>query len=251
MDKNKKELPIFLQNPKVRGISKEVVDSIPKDKKVYLVGGMVRNALYYQYFKKILPSRDFDIAFVGNRQGFVSNLIKKGFIYGKTKKKNEIVLKKSKIKKPKAIQDYVVLDIHSDGDQDIKKQIKGKANFTIGSFALELKDILSEDWADKVITTPQAAKDLKNKQIRVNALNKEHPFQIFSCIRLMSLGFKKPSKKDIDRLLKLLFTTDNKERFDINIKKVFDYVGGEKKARILLKKLGIKKDIFDFSVIHK
>lgn len=42
-----------------------------------------------------------------------------------------------------------------------------------------------------------------------------------------------------------------KWRFARNVKKVFRYVGGEEKARQLVKKLGIKVDVFDIEKVRE
>lgn len=95
---------------------------------------------------------------------------------------------------------------------------------------------------------PRAFKDLKNKQIYVGII--AHPANLFACLRFMSKGFKKPSKKEIKALLKALGKLE-KWRYEKNVKKVFDYVGGEKAARKLVKSLGIKKDLFNFKTIEE
>ena len=89
---------------------------------------------------------------------------------------------------------------------------------------------------------------MKNKQLRINANN--HPANLFSCIRFMSQGFKQPSKKEINSLL-LKLGDFEKWRYPRNIQKLYDYVGGEKEARKLVKKLGIKQNIFDYKEVRK
>ena len=55
-----KKLPLFLHDKKTAEIFKTVVTSIPAGTKVYLVGGAMRNAIYYKYFRKaILRGRFF------------------------------------------------------------------------------------------------------------------------------------------------------------------------------------------------
>ena len=73
---------------------------------------------------------------------------------------------------------------------------------------------------------------------------KGHPGNLFACLRFMSVGFKPPSKDEVELLLRQLPELE-KWRFERNIKKVFGYVGGERKARQLIKSLGIKIDIFN------
>ncbi|MFH1188159.1 MAG: hypothetical protein V1688_04875 [bacterium] len=244
-----KKLPIFAQDPKTLEILKEAKSAIPKNTKVYLVGGAARNALYFKLFKEELPQRDYDILLVGDKDAFVKNLRARGFVYGKIRKKHEITLKKKKISKPQhQFKDYVFLDMHIADEKSILKNLEDNANFTINGFALSLKDINSENWHKKVVSLPCALQDLKNKQLRVNVI--KHPANLFACLRFMSKGFKPPSKKEVKELLSALGSLEV-WRYERNIKKLFNYVGGEKEARRLIKKLGIKEDVFDFEVIKK
>jgi len=43
-------LPIFMQDESTNRILKEAISCIPDKTKVYLVGGVIRSALYYHYF---------------------------------------------------------------------------------------------------------------------------------------------------------------------------------------------------------
>ena len=65
MEKNNTELPIFMNNLATSKIFKEIIASIPKNIKIFLVGGAVRNALFYKIFGKILPQRDYDLLLIG------------------------------------------------------------------------------------------------------------------------------------------------------------------------------------------
>lgn len=78
-----KKLPLFLHDQKTNEIFRIVVASISKGTKAYLVGGAIRNAIYYRYFKQELPRRDFDILLIGDHGSFIKNLRKAGFVYGK------------------------------------------------------------------------------------------------------------------------------------------------------------------------
>jgi len=244
-----KKLPIFMQDLKNFEILKEVKSAIPKNTKVYLTGGAIRNALYFKFFNKELPQRDYDIILAGDKNKFVNNLLACGFIYGFIKRKHEITLKKRKKLKPKHdFNDYIFLDIHISGEKNILKNLKNNSNFTINEFALSLREIDSENWRKKVISLPGAMRDLKNKKLRVNVI--AHPANLFACLRFMSKGFRPPSKKEIKKLLTALGSLE-KWRYKRNIKKLLDYVGGEYEAKKLAKEIGIKENIFDFNIIHK
>jgi len=248
MKNNNSKLPLFMHEPEANKIIRETISCIPKKTKVFLVGGRARNAIYYEHFKEKLAQRDYDLLVMGDAKEFISNLRERKFTYGKIKRKYEIVLRKKKIPKPKRISDYVVLDIHISKEKNIKNSLKEKSNFTFNAFALPLEEAVSKDWYKKMISLPNSLKDLKNKQIKINQLN--HPANLFACIRFMSKGFKKPSKKNVKDLLSSLKKI-RKDRFKKNVRKVFDYVGGEKKARILAKKLGIKENLFDYETLKK
>jgi len=248
MKENKiSKLPIFMQDYKTNEILREAALAIPKKTKVYIVGGAMRNALYFSIFNKKLPQRDYDLLVVSNKKQLVKNLRRKGFIYGKIRRKHEITLKKKIVTKPKhEFNDYVFLDMHLSEEKSVMKNLKEVSGFTINAFALPLKQVISKNWHKKVIALPNALADLKNKKIYVNALT--HPAMLFACLRFMSLGFKSPPKKQVNELLFNLRKLP-KYKFKRNIKKIFSYVGGKKKARQLTKKIGIKENIFDFKTI--
>ncbi len=246
-------LPVFMQDPKTNEILKEAAEAVPKGSKAYLVGGSGRNAVYYFLFRKKLPQRDYDVLFIGDRKQFVKNLRARGFIYGFIRRKHEVVLKKKIVEKPKHhYLDFVVLDIHFPKKEDEKKSVlqnlKENAGFTINGFVIPLKDVASKNWREKVIALPNALRDLKNKQLRVNVIS--HPANLYACLRFMSQGFLAPTEKEVMELLPALGRLP-KYKFERNRKKIFDYVGGEEKARRLARKLGVKQDIFDFETIKK
>lgn len=242
-----KKLPLFLHNDKTNEIFRIIVSCIPQNTKVYLVGGAIRNAIYYKYFKQALPPRDYDLLLIGDRVGFAKNLRQAGFVYGKIKRKHEIVVKMKRIPKPLHIHnDYLYLDIHTSEESSVLKNLAEHSNFTINGSTISLKDIFRNNWFDKIISLPGALVDLKNKQLKLNQLS--HPANLFAALRFMSLGFKPPKQNEVAMLLKSLADLP-KPRYAKNIKKLFGYVGGEENARKLLKKLKITQDIFDLKVI--
>lgn len=239
-------LPIFMQDPKTNEILGEAASVIPKGLNVYLSGGALRNALYYELFHKRLPQRDYDLLVLGKKEGFIKRLRPLGFVYGRIRRKHETVLMKKKVSKPKTFSDYVVLDIKETQDRNIKENMRMRVSFTVNGFALPLKHISSRNWRKQVIAMPGAMDDLKGKKLHM--LNIAHPANLFAAIRFMSKGFKAPPKDEVDRLLSALGGLE-KWRFNRNVRKVFDYVGGEAEARRLARRLGIEKDIFDFETI--
>jgi hypothetical protein len=247
--KTNNNLPLFLHDEKDNEILKMVQKCIPKETRVYLVGGAVRNAIYYKYFKKALPQRDFDMLLIGDRDKFVENLRELGFTYGRIRRKFQVVLRIKRVSKPiHRFNDYLYLEIHSSEEKSVMKNIAEHANFTINGSVLSLRDIFKDNWMEKLISLPGALSDLKNKRLKLNASS--HPANLFACFRFMSLGFKKPPQADINTLLRD-FSNLQKSKYDKNIQKLYTYVGGEKKAKSLAKKLNIKENIFDFEEIKK
>lgn len=242
----KRNSRIFTKSGIEAEILAEVAASIPPKTKAYVIGGAARNSVYYDLFKKSLPQRDFDILLIGNLNKFVKTLKKKKFIYGKIRRKNEIVLMKKLVPTPKIITDYLVLDIHRSDESSVLKNLKLNSAFTINGFAIPLNRYLMEDSDKYLIALSRAKYDLKNHNLRLNSPGyKVHPGNLFACLRFMSIGFSSPGDKSIELLLKQLPKLE-KWRFEKNVKKVFRYIGSENKARKLVKKLGIKIDVFNF-----
>lgn len=232
-------------------ILREVSNSVPPNTNVYVLGGGSRNSVYYSLFGVALPQRDYDLLLLGDLDRFTTNLRAHGFVYGKIRRKDQIVLKKGKFKNAKAITDYVVLDIHRAYETNVLKDMLATSNFTINGFAIPLRHYLSDNFQEYMIAIPNAKEDLKNHQLHLNMQGiKTNSSGLFACLRFMSIGFKSPSKYEIELLLENLPNLE-KWRFERNVKKVFGYVGGENKARELVKKLGINIDIFDFAKLKE
>lgn len=229
---------------------KEINQCVPKGSKLFLVGGTLRNLVYYSFFKKKLIQRDYDLILIGNHEKFIQNLRRLGFKYGKIRRKNQIVLKKFKIKNNKDFFENIVLDISFFENAEINSLLKNKINFTINGFAIEFKNIFKENWLDYLIKLPFAIEDIKTKKIRLNTQKTDFfGTDLYACIRFMSQGFKQPTKKEIDILFNSLKKLP-KYKFERNKNKVFDYVGDDKKLRKILKELGLKEDIFSFDKIN-
>ena len=235
-----------MQDEVTNKILKEIITCVPKRKKAYLVGGVIRTSLFYKYFKKKLPLRDYDVFISGDPKEFISNLRKKEFTYGKLKRKDERVLKKKRFPKAKKLKDFVFIDIHFN-KESIIENLKKRANFTVNGFALPLEKIIDENWEKEILSVKNAKKDLKNKQLCVNAYH--HPAQLYACIRFISFGFKPPSKKEVEGLLNLLKKL-RKNQFKRNLYKIFRQTE-RKKAKQIVKKMGIKEDVFSFKTIEK
>ena len=92
---------------------------------------------------------------------------------------------------------------------------------------------------------PTSLQDIKDKKLRLNREGYLYaPSNFYAMLRFISVGFTPPADEDIHLLLKELPRLEH-ARFARNVQKVWDYVGGEAKARELVKSLGIKIDVFD------
>jgi hypothetical protein len=241
------QLPVFMHEPKTVAFLKEVTDAIPASSEAFLVGGGARNAVYHRMFGNSLPQRDYDIVVTCSLRTYVKRLAEKGFLVKKgIRRKGNIVMHKARVPKPKTNRDYLVLDLHS--TTNMRKDLREETNFTMNGFAIPLSTITRADWYAKTMKLPMAERDLRAKRLRVNSY--KMPTTLFAALRFMSLGFSAPSKAEIKRLLVKL-TEIEEWRFERNVKKVFEYVGGERKARALVKRLGITVNIFDFDALRE
>ena len=236
-----------MQHEETATMIREVIESLPKGSKAYLVGGAMRNAMLYRLKGEVMPQRDFDITFIGDRRKFLSNLRKRGFIYGKIRRKHQTVVHKRYVGKTQQNMMFptFVVDISFIESMTEDKMNKQKANFTMNAFSIPMRKLTAKNWHTFVKALPTSRKDIKSKQLRIN---KPHPQTLFACVRFMSKGFKAPTKKEVDVLLHL-FAKFPKYKFDRNVKKVFTYVGGKRKARALVKELGIREDIFAWETV--
>lgn len=242
---------LFTKSVIITKILEEVIASLPSKSTAYLVGGAARNSVYFDLFNKSLPQRDYDLLFVGDLKRFIENLRKYKFVYGKIRRKNEIVLKKKLVPNPKSLTDYFFLDIGRSYDTNILNNLKFNSAFTINGFAIPLRKYLFKNSKKFLISLPKALDDLRDHRLRLNISGyRKHPGNLFACLRFISIGFTPPNKREVQLLLDELPKLE-KRRFARNVRKVFNYVGGETKARRLAKKLGIKIDIFNFNELKK
>lgn len=238
-----------MQDSVTKKILSEAIAAIPKRTRVYLVGGSVRNAFYYHFFGKRLPQRDYDLLLIGNKEQFVQNLRKKGFTYGRIRRKYEVVLKKRRVSRLQDwYQDHLFFDIHLSPEKSVLANLQKYATFTMNGFALPLPAVISSRWRQQVLSLPTAIPDLKKRQLRLNSLTPE-PTTLFAAIRFFSVGFKAPSAADIQHLLRALGRV-NRHRFSRAVDKLFRYVGGERRARRLARRMGIQQDMFNFRVVR-
>lgn len=241
-------LPVFMRDAVVRDILHDVIAAIPKGQRIYLVGGAARNAFYERTHHERLPQRDYDLVVIGSFRPFIRSLRAYGFTYGKIRRAHQVVLKHAKVSEPSAPSDFVVLDIAEVQETNIRSILRRKVNFTINGFAIPLRALTTAQWHTRAVMLPSALPDLKAKHLRVNSTI--DTAILYACVRFMSQGFSPPDPHTVRELLHRL-THIEERRFERNRKKVFSYVGGERAARQLMRKLGVKDDVFDFAVLRK
>jgi len=246
------DLPLFMQDEKIANSLEETVNCVPKGCEVFIFGGTTRNAVFYSLFKEKHPQRDYDLIYLGNEREQFSQCLRKekDFEFGKIRRDNQTVFRQALEEEPELYSGYIYLDVHYAQQKEILAALKHTCNFTISSFALNLNQINSPDWQEQLVHLPQAWKDMKNKQLRLNPFIQEIPSTtLFTCLRFMSLGYKPPGEEEVERMVSALSTIPSREKFERNVDKVVDYVGGEEKARQLADQLGIERDIFDFETV--
>ena len=224
-----------------------VIENLPSQVELFIVGGSIRNAIYRELFGQILPQRDYDQVATSQSLAYLEYLKSMEFHLGKIDRPTQKVYIKdlSKNPKPDSYDDYLVFDIHTMDGTTILENLSMSSGFTINGFALPARKALDKDWMDHIIQLPGALNDMQNKQLKVNLEGyKEQPSNLFAGIRFMSLGFKQPSQNEITLLLNEMRNT-TPERYEKGISKVWNYVGGEAKAKDLVKQLGINFDIFN------
>jgi|SRR3989344_629186 len=239
----KNKFPVFLSSTSTNTILRETADLVPEGTKVYLFAGSIRNAVYFTVFGEEMTQRDFDCIVMGDGESFAKNLISKGFIFGSKNSSTKKILKKERFRNPiHRYDDWVYLDckIFNNGES-IDNILRNISDFTISGFALNIKDIFSLDWLNKIIAVPGAMEDLKNRKIRV--VN-PYSISIHKIIRLMSRDFQKPEKSDILSCIEK-FKEITEDKFVYNTEKTIRYVGSKKKVLIIANELGITFDIFD------
>jgi hypothetical protein len=236
--------PLFLKNQSTKDILNEVKNLIPRNTQVYLFGGTVRNALYYEFFNEEIQQRDFDCIVIGDGETFAQNLFGSGFLIGKKNSRGAKILKKARISDlSDNFDDWVYLDCKIyESDRDIESILQKISDLTISGVALDLNESNDSDWMNKVRALPFAIEDLKKKQLRVVNL---YPVTLYKIIRLISAGFKQPSEREIQNSFKKLKEID-KDTFLRDKEKTIRYVGGEEKVLEIARNMGIESDILNF-----
>lgn len=238
--------------PGATDIMRRVAAVVPDGCGLYLIGGSMRNNMYYEMHGKGLPQRDYDLIFIGrNRQTFTHALLDIGFKKGDIQRENQSTFEIAATENPQSIADYIVLDVGFYDSGDIGEHLKAKINFTINGWAIELSRLLRLTWRDHIIALPNAYEDMKARQLRLNPDQAvAFPSNIFAAVRFMSVGFKAPLAADVKTMLRG-YANFEPENFEKNVKKLVNYVGSETRTRELISQLGITDNLLSYETVIK
>jgi hypothetical protein len=230
---------------------REMIRSLPDDVELYLVGGSVRNALIREIHGDNLTQRDYDQVVTKGSQSYTSYLASLGYDERPypSHQDEQVVYSlplNEDAKKSDSYVNWLVLDLHTVDGTTIEDNLRHNAAFTINGCAVNARDLYDKPLQEALIQAlPTALEDIKNKQLRLNYDGYKYAASNFyAMLRFMSAGFAAPSAEEVQLLLQELPNLEH-ARFERNVKKVWNYVGGEEKARAMVRGLGIDVDVFD------
>lgn len=242
---------IFFYSDTSRRSMHTLVENLPSDMDVFLVGGAVRNALVKKYHGETWVQRDYDQVITKNSAQYFNYLKQNGFIFRGIDDPNHKTASKPVVDNAREIsyEDNLVFDMHIADGTTIEDEVRFNSMLLLNGFALSLRDSLSSDIESKIIALPGALDSIKNREIRLNPDNSDNESNyFFAVLRFMGMGFSAPPHNDVRKLLKRVegLPTDRYER---NVAKVVGYVGGEEKLKEIVDSLGIENlNIFDQGV---
>lgn len=233
----------------------QVITSLPADIEVYLIGGAVRNSLFRMFHNTVLTQRDYDQVITKGSTLYKEHLKSLAFkehLYP-SRQDEQVVYSlplNEKARQGESYMNWLVLDLHTVDGTTIEENIRKNSAFTINGCAVNVRDLYSKPWKEAVIQVlPSALQDIKDKRLRLNYEGyRKYPSNFYAMLRFLSVGFSRPSHEEIMLLLKELPNLEH-SRFERNVQKVWDYVGGEDKARALVKDLGIEIDVFNEEIV--
>ena len=228
---------------------------LPQAVDLFLVGGAVRNALFRIFHGQVLTQRDYDQVITRGSEDYKEYLAGLGYVGRPYPSHQDKQVAYSKALNEKAQEgdsyvNWLVFDMHTVDGTTIEDNLKYNVAFTINGCAVKANDLFTKPWQECLIQAfPSSLDDIKNKKLQLNYDGyKSQPSYFYSVLRFMSAGFAPPPKVEVDLLLHELPRIEH-ARFERNVKKVYDYVGGEEKARSLVKSLGIDIDVFDEAIV--
>lgn len=226
----------FISDNRIEVIVREAIECLPRGSRAYLVGGTIRNAVYFKIHGERLPQRDFDIAYTTSDLGrFRKNLLRQGFVSAGFERDGQFILKKRiGWNRKNDLENFVFVDV-SKAPSHFRKRMP-KADFTIGGFSIPLRKVLNEDWFRWVSALPTSLDDIRRKRLRLNNPGER---SIFRAIRFIAMGFGVPTKTDIARMIETMRTIEPDVR-KRNIEKLRRLVPVAD-IRKIARKMGISK----------
>lgn len=239
---------IFFYSDRAKNTMVDIVENLPSDVDVYIVGGVLRNALVRKYHNEIWTQRDYDQVTTGNSDRYLDYLREIGFDFRGIEEPRHKTASKPVVDNARQISyvDNLVFDIHLADATDIMDNLRHSSGLSINGFALNLRDIFANDWEDRLLSLPGALDCIKSKQILLNEDGyRSEPNFFFALLRFMGLGFSGPPQDDATKLLNNVCNLST-EKYQKNITKLVSYLGSEERVRDVVDSLGIDKlDIFD------
>jgi hypothetical protein len=234
---------------------REAIRGLPDGVELYLVGGAVRNALIREIHSTRLTQRDYDQVITKGSKIYTDYLASLGYDERPypSHQDEQVVYSfplNEEAKKGDSYQNWLVLDLHTVDGTTIEENLRNNAAFTINGCALNARDLYDKPLQDALIQAlPTALQDIKDRQLRLNYDGYKYvASNFYAMLRFMSAGFTAPPAEEVQLLLKELPNLEH-ARFERNVKKVWNYVGGEEKARAMVHDLGVDIDVFDEQVV--
>lgn len=248
-------LELNYNSAEARESLRQALANLPEGVEMYLIGGAVRNAVIRMMHGVTLIQRDYDQVVTKGSDRYTQYLRSLGYEERPypSRQDEQVVYSKALNEKAKLGDSYtnwLVFDIHTVDGTTIEDNIKNNVAFTINGLAVNARDLYEKPLRDALIQAiPTTLEDIKHKKLRLNRQGYHNMASgFYSMLRFMSAGFSAPSPEEVQLLLRELPKLEH-ARFERNVKKVWGYVGGEEKARELVKSLGIDLDVFDEKVV--
>lgn len=196
----------FISDKRIENIVREAIACLPKGSRAYLVGGTMRNAVYFKIHGEHLPQRDFDIAYTTPDFGrFKKNLVREGFVSAGLERDDHFVLKKRiGWDEKNDLENFVFVEVSKAPSHFRKRMLK--ADFTVGGFSIPFRKVLNDDWFRWVSALPSSLDDIRRKRLRLNSPRER---SVFRAIRFVSIGFSPPNKEEIGRMVEAMRTIES------------------------------------------
>lgn len=241
---------IFFYSNRARNSMNTIIEKLPPDVDVWLVGGAVRNALVKKYHGETWLQRDYDQVVIKNTDKYFDYLKNNGFIFRGIDDPNHKTASMAVVDDAREIsyEDNLVFDMHIAEGTTIEDNLKNDTMLLLNGCAISLKDILTDDIESKIIALPGAVESIKSREIILNPYNNDAESNyFFAVLRFMGMGFSAPTREDSLMLLRRVKNLPS-DRYERNVAKVANYVGGKEKLVEIVNSLGIDNlDIYNES----